>query len=341
MSKTPSEPSLVTIIVVPREKFSCSVESLDSIIEHTEQPYDLIYVDAGSPRQVREAIAERCARYGFKLIRIDRFMPTNAARNVALKQASGKYVVFVENDVVVSPGWLGPLVACADETGATVVSPLICQGTPIHTYIHCAGGRCGISVKQVDGRVERHLYEHIAKQKQLVSKVLPTLSRKQTELAEFHCMIIRKDYLDQHGPLDPHVLNTREHVDFCVSVMQNGGSVWLEPGSIVTYLYDTSLQLSDVPFFMYRWNDRAERASLLYLRNKWDLTIDKTFRLRLRNIGWRRRQHMIRPMIRSLTSGVGGRVLNRAIEEGLVLGDRVFNRLLVLWAERKPIADGP
>jgi len=40
----------------------------------------------------------------------------------------------VDNDVIVSPGWLEALVACAGETGATVVSPLICQGTPLHDH---------------------------------------------------------------------------------------------------------------------------------------------------------------------------------------------------------------
>jgi GT2 family glycosyltransferase len=336
---TPSTNPPVTIIVVPREKFSCSIESLDSIIEHTEPPFELIYVDAGSPPAVRDAIAERCERQGFKLIRVERFLPTNRARNVALKQATGKYVVFVENDVVCDENWLPPLVDCAEATGATVVSPLICQGTPVHTFIHCAGGRCGIREETVEGRLERHLYEHIAKQKQLVSKVLPTLERKPTELAEFHAMMIRKDYLDAHGALDPNVLNTREHVDFCIDVLRNGGSIWLEPKSIVTYLYDTRLHAHDVPFFMYRWSDQSERSSLLYLRDKWDLTIDKTFRLRLDNIGWRRRQHMIRPMITAVTRGAGGKMLHKVVEAALVRVDRLVNRAVVFWQERKPVPE--
>jgi GT2 family glycosyltransferase len=220
------------------------------------------------------------------------------------------------------------------------VSPLICQGTPVHTYIHCAGGRCGISVKEVDGRVERRLYEHIAKQKQLVSKVLPTLERKPTELAEFHCMLIRKSFLDQHGPLDPKVLNTREHIDFCIAVMQKGGEIWLEPSSIVTYLHDTSVQFSDWAFFMYRWSDQSERSSLLYLRDKWDLTSDHTFQQRLKNVGWRQRMHVIRPYIKSLKSGIGQGKPGKWLEEGVVRADRVLNRLLFVWNERKPMPDG-
>jgi glycosyltransferase involved in cell wall biosynthesis len=80
-------------------------------------------------RRARSARPRRTLHpHGFKLSRVERFLPTNTARNVALRHASGKYVVFVENDVVVSENWLSTLVACAEETGATVVSPLICKG---------------------------------------------------------------------------------------------------------------------------------------------------------------------------------------------------------------------
>ena len=54
--------------------------------------------------------------------------------------AETEYVVFVDNDVLYTEGWLDRLVACADETGAEVVAPLTCQGLPAHTEIHHAGG---------------------------------------------------------------------------------------------------------------------------------------------------------------------------------------------------------
>lgn len=327
---------LVTIIVVPREKFSCSLQSLDSIIEHSEHPYELIYVDARSPRHIREAIAERCERHGFKLIRSERFLPTNAARNLALIQARGKYVVFVENDVVVSADWLAPLVDCAEATGATVVSPLICQGTPLHTYIHCAGGRCGIRVKEVDGRVERRLYEQISKQKQLVSKVLPTLDRALTELAEFHCMMIRKEYLDQHGSLDEQVVNTREHVDFCLEVAQDGGTIWLEPASIVTYLYDTPLEGSDLSFFMMRWSDRWARSTLARLEEKHELTRDEqAVRQRMQVVRWRRKTSVIRPLLRRATRGVGGRWVEKGLEGGAIGVERLVSSILHAVNDRR------
>lgn len=44
----------VTIVVVPRERFSYTRESLESIYQNTELPFKLIYVDGNSLRPVKE-----------------------------------------------------------------------------------------------------------------------------------------------------------------------------------------------------------------------------------------------------------------------------------------------
>ena len=303
----PSQPR-VSIVVNPRERFSVALPSLESLLAHSEPPYQLIYVDCGSPRRVHSELQQLAAERGFELIRTDHYLPTNAARNLGIRRARGDYVVFVENDVIVSPGWLPALVDCADATGATVVSPLICGGTPLHREIHCAGGVCGVEEMVREGRVQRFLYERIARQGQDVGDVGGELSRCETGLAEFHCMLVRRSHFQQHGPLDERVLNTREHVDFCMSVAERGGSVWLEPASRVTYLYDAPMQLSDLPYFAVRWSDRWERASLEYLCEKYRLDLDAALRRRLQRIGWRRRVHLARPLARGLTGGSEGRI---------------------------------
>ena len=45
----------ITIVVVPRERFSRSVESLDSIYENTSEPFKLIYVNpADDPSKTKK-----------------------------------------------------------------------------------------------------------------------------------------------------------------------------------------------------------------------------------------------------------------------------------------------
>jgi hypothetical protein len=64
-------------------------------------------------------------------------------------------------------------------------------------------------------KADGHLREKMYKQKQQVTEVLPQLQRKQTELAEFHCVLVRTEIFEQIGFLDEAMLNTKEHLDFC------------------------------------------------------------------------------------------------------------------------------
>lgn len=55
----------VTLVVVPRERFSHARASLQSLLDHTNVPFELVYVDVGSPRPLRALIEARAAETGF------------------------------------------------------------------------------------------------------------------------------------------------------------------------------------------------------------------------------------------------------------------------------------
>ncbi|MEQ9667577.1 glycosyltransferase family 2 protein [Coleofasciculus sp. G2-EDA-02] len=50
-----------TIVVSPRERFSYTQTSLESIYEHTHIPFNLVYVDGNSPKLVRDYLATQAA----------------------------------------------------------------------------------------------------------------------------------------------------------------------------------------------------------------------------------------------------------------------------------------
>jgi len=71
---------------------------------------------------------------------------TQARRRVA-DLIDTKYAVFMDNDVLVHPGWLERLYACAEETGAGIVGPLYLWGADAQAdTIHMAGGELSGSV---------------------------------------------------------------------------------------------------------------------------------------------------------------------------------------------------
>lgn len=314
---------LVTVVVVPRERFSCIRPSLESIYEHTAIDFNLVYVDGGSPTHIQSYLSEQAEAKGFDLIRVDRYLSPNASRNIGLSRVKTQYVVFIDNDVIVTPGWLKRLAACAEETGAAVVSPLTCIGEPIHEIIHNPGGSIEIKEEQVGGKTVRR-FHHRCHFKNRVENVRDRLQRTQCDYVEFHCMLVRTEIFEQTGPLDEGLLSTREHLDFCMLVTQAGGSVYAERDVIVTYVPGPPLKWSDLGFFMLRWSDAWDLASLEHFIAKWDLAEDKYFQTRYDRLGFRRHKAYIKPLAKKLLLGRRSTLLERV----LMRLDHQLNRLV-------------
>ncbi|ARV63075.1 glycosyl transferase family 2 [Nostocales cyanobacterium HT-58-2] len=322
----------VTIVVVPRERFSYTSESLESIYEHTQYPFKLIYVDGGSPSHIRDYLVDKATEKQFQLIRTEHYLSPNIARNLGLRQVTSKYVVFIDNDVVVTPGWLKALVECAEETGACVVSPLICQYQPLHTEVHCAGGESGVRVETKGETRKRRIIEKIYKQGRQVADVRPQLQRQQTGLAEFHCMMVRTEIFEKIGFLDEALLNTKEHVDLCMLVSEAGGEIYLEPESLVTYVPGPPLEWTDLHYYMLRWSDAWELASLKRLRDKWNLTEDEYFKNKYKRLGWRRDMTIVSPITRKAPFGkIGSRVAGKILR----YMDKALNQYLTTRYARR------
>ncbi|PSB49412.1 glycosyltransferase family 2 protein [Chamaesiphon polymorphus] len=326
----------VTIIVVPRERFSLTQESLESIYEYTETPFHLVYVDGGSPTHIRQYLATQSQQKNFQLIRTNYYLTPNRARNIGLQQVSTKYVVFIDNDVIVSPGWLQQMIQCAEETGATIVTPLTGEGMPVHERVHCAGGEAHLVIKEEGSEVKRYILSKLHYRGRRLKDVQGKLTRKATEMAEFHCIFVRTAIFEKIGLLDEAVMNTKEHADFCMTVAQAGGTVYLEPSSLVTYVPGLSPCWSDLHFYMLRWSDAWGIASLKRLQKKWNLTEDEHGGGYLI---WRRKLAIIRPLMEHMPGGQKNKLLQKAF----VLIEVILNRLIVshyalsqVWHKSEP-----
>ena len=223
----------VTLLVVPRERFGLSRRSLESIYANTDTPFTLIYVDGGSPTATRRYLAAQSSGRGFRLLRTDAHLTPNQARNLGIAHVTTPYLVFLDNDVLVTPGWLEALLRCARETGASVVGPLYCMGEFEEQTVHMTGGHAHIFEK--DGK--RRFQEDHRFWSRPLPEVLPGLRREPCEMVEFHCMLVASRVFQQLGPLDEGLKSALENPDFCMSVRRSGGEVYFEPASLVTYLF--------------------------------------------------------------------------------------------------------
>lgn len=343
----------VTIIVTPRERFSGTETTLDSLYRDTDYPFDLVCVDICSPAPVRTVIQSKAQQYGFTVLNCDRYLSPNQARNVGLQhvlqQGTSQYIVFVENDVIVKRGWLQQLIACAEDTHAAVVGPLTCIGNPLHQVIHNAGGSSYIKVDEKHGRPRRRIKQSAHLTGRAIADVLDQLTRTKCDYVEFHCMLVRTEIFAQTGLLDEGMLATREHIDFCFMVSQVGGEIYSEREAVVTtetlglesnkkglmdwfgQLQLPDFKLYDLPYFMLRWSDHWDRASLDHLRQKWNLDEDKYFIKRYAGLGKRRQELLILPLVQRLTLGRGSQRL-AAILASL---EKFFNHLFFNYYQRR------
>lgn len=149
-------------------------------------------------------------------------------------------------------------------------------------------------------------------------------------------MLVRTAFLKEMGGFDETILNTKEHIDFCLAVAQVGGTIYFEPDSLVTYVPQSPLEWMDLHYYMLRWSDAWELESLARLQQKWDLAEDMYFQQKYKALGWRRRKTILQPWIDRLTLGSQNRLLNKILMYGLLApAEKLLNRYLTTrYAQR-------
>lgn len=356
----------VTIVVGPRERFSHTQKCLESLYNNTEYPFDLVFVDVCSPKPVARYITQKSLEKSFKVIRTPRYVSPHQARNVGLRhvlsQTESDYVVFVENDVIFKKGWLTQLVSCAEDKGAAVVGPLTCIGNPAHQVIHNAGGRSYIKTNVKNGQFRRKIKQSAYLTGQAVANVPDELCQVQCDYVEFHCMLVRTAVFETapfkgtHGLLDEGMMATREHIDFCFMVTEAGGAIYSDRTAVITTdtigisankvglmewfgkLEQPEFKLYDLPYFMLRWSDAWDLASLHHLRQKWNLVEDKYFKKRYAGLGGRRHELLINPLVDRLTFGRGSNLLKKLL---MALERKLNHALYTYYITKHPEAPQP
>jgi O-antigen biosynthesis protein len=98
----------VSIIILNFNKSHLTVDCLKSIWSHTINfTYEIIVVDNGSNPSDFHKLAKFPGN--FKLIRLEANRFFGEGNNIGFEHSQGKYVVFMNNDIVVTENWLPPL----------------------------------------------------------------------------------------------------------------------------------------------------------------------------------------------------------------------------------------
>src|SRR5262249_19050540 len=127
-----SPPGLASILVPCCGQLEYTKLCVPSLLRHTRQPYELLFLDIGSldgTAQYLAGVAAGAARQvRVEVVRAPTDLAIGQAVQDALKLAHGEYVILLNNDAVVTDAWLNQLVGLAQ------LSPAIGLVGPMSNY---------------------------------------------------------------------------------------------------------------------------------------------------------------------------------------------------------------
>lgn len=176
---------LVSLIVVTRDardKAQRCIESLRATAE-PEHPTELIVVDNGSQDGTREWLA---AQPDVRLIANEDNAGAPRARNQALAVAGGRWIVFLDDDVVVTPHWLSRLLRHSAVDGRSGCVGPVADRAAHNQQIPYGGGDDP---------------ERLAAFAEERYRAKPFSSVRRNMLASF-CLLVRREVIEQIGGFD-------------------------------------------------------------------------------------------------------------------------------------------
>jgi GT2 family glycosyltransferase len=254
-----------TVVVVHRESFSRTRHCVEHVLPHLEGNPRVICVDGGSPSRVRQDLEDFATRHDWLLLRSDRYLTPNEARNQALKFVDTEYVLFTDFETDLPSDIIGVLQRTAAATGAALVGPMYLERRTQELRVHMAGGRNRILTdggRRVFDEGHLHAGAPVA--------AASDLEGGPTDQVEFHCLLARRSVFDDEL-LDEELCSLREHLDLSLRVRDRGGEIWFEPTTQVTYVYPQRMSISDRAYWLIRWSDAWNDRSLARFRSTWDL----------------------------------------------------------------------
>lgn len=199
----------IAIVVLVHNQLDDTKKCLESIRRHTNLPYELVVVDNGSTDGTEQYLEEIKTKWNskhcraIKVIRHETNLGYAAGNNSGILASEGAYVVILNNDTVVTPGWLERLVRCADD------DPRIGIVGPVSNNV---SGSQQVESVDYDQTTLEGLEEFAKKWAALHDRQIKPITR----VVGF-CMLIKREVIETIGGFDPRFgIGNFEDDDFSI-----------------------------------------------------------------------------------------------------------------------------
>ena len=217
----------VSIISVNYNQAAVTCDMLESLRLVTYPNYEVIVVDNASPTDA-SSIKEKYPEIIY--IESKKNLGFAGGNNIAVRECTGDYVLLLNNDTIVTPGFLEPMIETfLSNPKIGIVSPKIIffysdglvqyAGTNEISPVTCRGETVGYMQK------DDPKFDHIS----------------QTHLSHGACMMISREVIDKVGLLDENYFMLYEEYDYCERVRQAGYEIYYAGLSSILHKQSISL----------------------------------------------------------------------------------------------------
>lgn len=234
---------LVSIVIPVFNLLHYTHQCLESLFETTSiDDTEIIVVDNGSSLATQKYL--RSLHYQIKYLRNQSNSGFACACNKGAQEAQGKYLVFLNNDIIAQPGWLNALLDSIEnlpEIGIVGAKLLYPDGTIQH---------CGITFSE--NKMPFHIYRGCP-------ATLPcTTVTRNYQAVTAACMLVSRKLFFKVNAFDESYVNGMEDMDFAMKVRLSGYQIKFTPSSVLIHFEsrspDRQKRMTDnYQLFMKRW----------------------------------------------------------------------------------------
>lgn len=253
-------------------------------------------VDNGSSDDTRRVLEEWQDGLRRKALRLEGNRGFAAACNAGARSTDSDFIVFLNNDTFVLPGWLPGLLEPFSQAEVAVTGSRLLY--PNGRIQHAGVG--------FDDLAPRHAFVGVAAEHPLV------MTQRDWQAVTGASMAVRREVFERLDGFDESYRNSFEDVDFCLRVIASGGRVVYCPGS-VAYHFESMTEgrigesdEANYALFMQRWRGRY-RPDLPEIMREAERDFDLSDRQQEITSEWKRRERLaqleaeVEPMRRQLS----------------------------------------
>ena len=222
LKDSPYMPQDVSLVIVNFNGRHHLEDCLTSVYESRFRNFEVLMVDNGSRDQSCEYVAREFPRV--KILPLDYNSGFSVANNLAVRQAGGDLLAFLNNDVEVETSWLEALVQEAEKDKSSVAFASKMKLFDVRKVLNGVGG----AMNRIGYTWDRGMFEPDHGQ------------YDQPEEVFFACAgacLIRKKAYAAAGGMDEDFFMYHEDVDLCWTLWQQGGRIRTVPQAVVYHKF--------------------------------------------------------------------------------------------------------